>query len=194
MTPHPRRTAPIQLTRALKWAAAGARQLNRRLKERIARQEERNRDAWQQTLNRQNEPDPEDKDVGEHGLEQQGQAESEKTADTLIEVAVEAWGLASSVEAWAGRLGERREQRALGRVRWLRFRLSELLEREGIVLQDLTGQVWDEGDAVEVVNPVEPIEGQKARISTMLEPIVVQRGRLARRGKVSITIEEGSTP
>ena len=113
----------------------------------------------------------------------------DSSLDTLTEVATEAWGLARSAEDWIGQLGERRQRRARSRVESLRSRLTELLAGEEIVLQDLTGRVWDEGDAVEVVNPAEPEEGQQARITAMLEPIVIHRGRLMRRGKVSITLE-----
>ena len=152
---------------------------------RVRLQEERSHQAWRRVLTEAEDP-PEKPSAAD--------ADSTYTPETLIELAAETWSFAQSTETWAKQLDERRQRRATGRIEWLQSRLTDLLAKEGIILQDLTGSVWDEGDAVEVVNPIEPGEGQRAHISAMLEPIVIYRGRLVRRGKVSISIEEGAAP
>ena len=148
------------------------------IRARIARQEERNAEIWEGLVQKEQAPD-------------EGGREGPEAAEALIELGLEAWSLTASVEGWIGRLDGHRERRARSRLQWTRGRVVELLEGEGVTLQDLTGREWDEGDAVEVLNPAEPEEGQRAVVSTMVEPIVLRSGRVARRGKVTITLEGG---
>lgn len=147
---------------------------------RVAEQEARNARIWEALTK-------EERTADQHG------AEESNPTEALIELALEAWSLTANIEGWVGRLEGLREKRARSRLQWMRSRLVELLGKEGITLQDLSGQQWDEGDAVEVLNPTEPEEGQRAVISTMVEPIVIRNGRVARRGKVTITLKRGDS-
>ena len=159
------------------------------LRERIERQEARNRGIWADLALSQQEmahlQTPE-----EPGQKGEGAGIGPKT---LIDLGAEAWSLAQSARGWAEQLGERRQRRAWSRIEWFQTRLVEILGQEEIVLQDLTGQIWNEGDAVEVLNPAEPEADQQAKITNMLEPIIIHRGRVVRRGKVSITLEGGTS-
>ena len=113
--------------------------------------------------------------------------------EALIDLGAEAWSLTQSARGWAEQLSKHRQRRARNRIEWFQTRLVEILGREEIVLQDLTDQIWNEGDAVEVMNPAELEADQQARITSMLEPIIIHRGRVVRRGKVSITLEGGTS-
>ena len=83
-------------------------------------------------------------------------------------------------------MNERSGRRAANQASWTRSKLSEALREVGITLVSLEGQIWSEGDAVEILNA--PGEGQKAplRIVRMVEPIVMDDGQPIRLGKATV--------
>ena len=67
--------------------------------------------------------------------------------------------------------------------------LTSFLAGLGIEARDLTGQPYDPGLAVEVVDSEDDAEAPKgsARIEEMLSPIVLRNGQLIRTGQVAVS-------
>ena len=121
-------------------------------------------------------------------------ARKRKTAappGAVVALGKELWTLTRHAGSWTEGLGERRQRRAQNQIEWAETRLQNILAEEGIVLRDLTGEVWDEGDPVEIVNPPEAREpGTQLRIEAMLAPVILHQGRVVEQGKISVRIEE----
>ena len=95
----------------------------------------------------------------------------------LIELAIDSWRLNRCLgEGEAGATGARHAAR----------RLSEFLKKHGIEIQDLTGQVYEPGLALEVIeNNTKHTDGPMA-IEETISPGVLLRGKLVRQGRVII--------
>ena len=111
----------------------------------------------------------------------------------VIALGKELWTLARQADSWTEGLGERRRRRAENQIAWAKTQLENILAREQLVFRDLTGEVWDEGEPVEIVNPpvTRPPDTQ-LRVETMLSPVILYQGRVVEHGKISISIEERS--
>ena len=106
----------------------------------------------------------------------------ESANDHLIELGCEMWQLCRQAQGWAEHLGERRQRRAYSQIQWGLGRLSDILSKRGIEIQDRTGQKWDGGDPIDVVNASASVR-PGATIRNMLEPVVLHQGKVKRRGK-----------
>ena len=103
---------------------------------------------------------------------------------TLADLAVELWRL----ERWAFQSGFERD-RSL--ARHAARKLASFLTGMEFELSDLTGQPYDPGLAVEVIDTEH--EGDSAdgepTVAEMLAPIVLWRGRVVRAGQVLIRFD-----
>lgn len=113
--------------------------------------------------------------------------------DHLIGLACEMWQLCRSAQGWVESLGQRHQRRARNQIDWGRGRLTDILGQRGIELQDKTGQAWDEGDPVDIVNASEAAQSGVSIVTSTLEPVVLRRGKVVRRGKVIVATHRGHT-
>ena len=114
--------------------------------------------------------------------------------DHLIGLGCEMWQLCKNAEGWVEKLSVRHQRRAANQIDWARSRLSETLAQRGIELQDRTGDVWDEGDPVDIVNAPEMAQSGASIVTSTLEPVVLRQGKVVQRGKVTVSIEDTEEP
>ena len=93
---------------------------------------------------------------------------------SLAELAVDCWRL----ERWAG------AEESASLARHVARRLNKFLSGRGVSVVDLTGQPYDPGLAVEVLDVVG--EGNAQAIGEMVAPVVLWRGRVVRHGQVIV--------
>lgn len=116
----------------------------------------------------------------------QPSTQTEDVDELLIELGCEMWQLCRSTVGWVGKLSDSRRRRATSQVDWGRSRLDEILAKRGIELHDWTGQIWKEGDPVEIVNAPGEAKSGGSVVTAALEPVVMRQGKLVRRGKVTV--------
>ena len=119
----------------------------------------------------------------------------ESVDDHLVELGCEMWQLCRQAQVWAEHLGERRQRRMHSQVQWGLSRLADILASRGIELQDRTGQKWDDGDPIDVINASVSVR-PGAIITNTLEPVVLHHGKVKRRGKgiASTTTGDANKP
>ncbi len=71
-------------------------------------------------------------------------------------------------------------------LEWFHSRNEAIKDKNGIKIEDLEGKKFIEGYNVEVINRDEVIESKELTILQMLEPIVIQNGKVIRSGKIII--------
>jgi hypothetical protein len=101
--------------------------------------------------------------------------------DALIELAIESWRL----EHWLAGLPP---EKGTSKLRHIARRLQKFLTGRELAALDLTGQKYEPGMAVEVLEVV-PDEHAGARgklIAEMVAPIILWRGRVVRHGQVVV--------
>jgi hypothetical protein len=100
----------------------------------------------------------------------------------LADLAVDGWRL----QRWALLSGFERERVV---ARQTSRSLTSFLAGLGIETRDLTGQPYDPGLAVEVVDSEEDADAPEgsARIEEMLSPIVLRNGQLIKTGQVAVS-------
>lgn len=109
--------------------------------------------------------------------------------DHLIRLACEMWQLCKNAQGWVEKMGERHRRRARNQIEWGRSRLDEILAQRGIELQDRTGDVWDEGDPVDIVNAPEAAQSGVSVVTSTLEPVVLHQGKVVMRGRVTVSTD-----
>lgn len=109
----------------------------------------------------------------------------EKRAN-LVQLGCAIWALCQSLDRWKPRLGERAQRKAGNQTEWVWKQLKEVLKAEELELVNLEGQVWEPGDAVQILNPPEDGGVGRLVIDTMVEPVVMERGRPIRFGKAMV--------
>lgn len=101
--------------------------------------------------------------------------------DSLIELAIESWRL----EHWLAGLPP---EKVASKLRHIARRLQKFLTERELAALDLTGQKYEPGMAVEVLEVVpdeNPRAGEKLIVETVA-PIVMWRGRVVRHGQVVV--------
>ena len=101
--------------------------------------------------------------------------------DSLVELAIESWRL----EHWLAGLPP---EKVASKLRHIARRLQKFLTERELAALDLTGQKYEPGMAVEVLEVV-PDENPRAGgklIVEMVAPIVLWRGRVVRHGQVVV--------
>jgi molecular chaperone GrpE (heat shock protein) len=101
--------------------------------------------------------------------------------DSLVELAIESWRL----EHWLAGLPP---EKVASKLRHIARRLQKFLTERELAALDLTGQKYEPGMAVEVLEVV-PDEHAGARgklVVEMVAPIVLWRGRVVRHGQVVV--------
>ena len=101
--------------------------------------------------------------------------------DALIELAIESWRL----EHWLASLPP---ERVASKLRHVARRLQKFLTERELTALDLTGQKYEPGMAVEVLEvlPDESLRAQEKLIVEMVAPVIFWRGRVARHGQIVI--------
>lgn len=97
----------------------------------------------------------------------------------LIQIAIDAWRL----ERWCGANGDAPSS---GVVRHASRRMLDFLRDQQVQFRDLTGQPYDPGLALEVVDVIEEPDGPDGYgcIEEMVSPIVLWRGAVVSHGQV----------
>ena len=101
--------------------------------------------------------------------------------DSLVELAIESWRL----EHWLAGLPP---EKVASKLRHIARRLQKFLTERELAALDLTGQKYEPGMAVEVLEVV-PDENPRAGaklIVEMVAPVVLWRGRVVRHGQVVV--------
>ena len=129
---------------------------------------------------------------GEAAQRRSASMPAEAEADALLmELGCEMWQICRHAQGWVERMDGGMRRRAGTRLDWGRGRLEEILAQRGIVIQDRTGRVWDDGDPVDVVNAPAEAQSGASIITCTLEPVVLCKGDVRRRGKVTIATGAG---
>jgi hypothetical protein len=105
--------------------------------------------------------------------------------DALIELAIESWRL----EHWLAGLPP---EKVASKLRHIARRLQKFLTERELAALDLTGQKYEPGMAVEVLEVLadESLHEHEKLIAEMVAPIILWRGRVVRHGQ--IVLGEGS--
>ena len=101
--------------------------------------------------------------------------------DSLVELAIESWRL----EHWLAGLPP---ERVPSKLRHIARRLQKFLTERELAALDLTGQKYEPGMAIEVLEVLTD-ESSRAReklIVEMVAPIILWRGRVVRHGQVVV--------
>jgi hypothetical protein len=101
--------------------------------------------------------------------------------DALVELAIESWRL----EHWLAGLPP---EKVASKLRHVARRLQKFLSGRELAALDLTGQKYEPGMAVEVLEvlPDENLRAQEKLIVEMVAPVVLWRGRVVRHGQIVI--------
>jgi molecular chaperone GrpE (heat shock protein) len=101
--------------------------------------------------------------------------------DALVELAIESWRL----EQWLAALPP---QKAASKLRHIARRLQKFLTERELAALDLTGQKYEPGLAVEVLDVLtdESLRAREKLIVEMVAPIILWRGRVVRHGQVVV--------
>lgn len=101
--------------------------------------------------------------------------------DALVELAIESWRL----EHWLAGLPP---EKVASKLRHIARRLQKFLTERELAALDLTGQKYEPGMAVEVLEvvPDEHARTQEKLIVEMVAPLILWRGRVVRHGQVVV--------
>jgi molecular chaperone GrpE (heat shock protein) len=101
--------------------------------------------------------------------------------DSLVELAIESWRL----EHWLAGLPP---EKAASKLRHIARRLQKFLTERELAALDLTGQKYEPGMAVEVLEvvPDEHARAGEKLIVEMVAPIITWRGRVVRHGQIVV--------
>lgn len=104
---------------------------------------------------------------------------------SLIELAIEGWRL----EHW---MAASPPEKVASKLRHVSRRLQKFLHERELAALDLTGQKYEPGMAVEVLEALEDksLRGDEKFIVEMVEPVVLWRGRVVKFGL--IVVKQGS--
>ncbi|HJR09482.1 MAG TPA: hypothetical protein VJ842_19630 [Pyrinomonadaceae bacterium] len=100
---------------------------------------------------------------------------------SLVELAIEAWRL----EQWIAAMPP---EKTASKVRHVARRLQKFLSERELSALDLTGQKYEPGMAVEVLEAFadDDVRGDEKLITEMVAPIILWRGRVVRHGQVVV--------
>ena len=101
--------------------------------------------------------------------------------DALVELAIESWRL----EHWLAGLPP---EKVASKLRHVARRLQKFLAERELAALDLTGQKYEPGMAVEVLEVLadENLRAQEKLIVEMVAPIILWRGRVVRHGQIVV--------
>jgi hypothetical protein len=101
--------------------------------------------------------------------------------DALVELATESWRL----EQWLAGLPP---EKVASKLRHVARRLQKFLTERELAALDLTGQKYEAGMAVEVLEVLADgnLHPQQRLIVEMVSPIILWRGRVVRHGQIVV--------
>lgn len=107
---------------------------------------------------------------------------------SLVELAIESWRL----EHWIAAMPP---EKSASKVRHIARRLQKFLSERELSALDLTGQKYEPGMAVEVLEVFadERLRADEKLIAEMVAPIVLWRGRVVRHGQVVVRQADAGT-
>ena len=113
-----------------------------------------------------------------------------EASDALVSLAKEAWRFGQYCSK-SSLLSDPFEGERFGNhLAWFMRKVQDVVEEAGLRTLDLTGEEYDIGMAVTALNledfPDQP--GARYRIAQMVEPIVMERGKLRSEGKVMLEV------
>lgn len=103
----------------------------------------------------------------------------------ISEVAVAWW----RIDKWLENTDVERKMAVKSSLRTIK----SFLHDNDIEVIDLTGQVYESGLAVEVLNDIDSIPDENAIIKEMISPIILQSGSVIEFGKVFLTEQKRDT-
>ena len=103
----------------------------------------------------------------------------------ISEVAVAWW----RIDKWLENTDVERKMAVKSSLRTIK----SFLHDNDIEVIDLTGQVYENGLAVEVLNDIDSIPDENAIIKEMISPIILQSGSVIEFGKVFLTEQKRDT-
>ncbi|HEY0100660.1 MAG TPA: hypothetical protein VGB76_17065 [Pyrinomonadaceae bacterium] len=101
--------------------------------------------------------------------------------DSLVELAIESWRL----EQWLAGLPP---EKGASKLRHIARRLQKFLTERELAALDVTGQKYEPGMAVEVLEVLtgENLRAEEKLIVEMVSPIILWRGRVVRHGQIVV--------
>ena len=112
-------------------------------------------------------------------------------SQALVDLAAESWRLDRQVQRAAGGMDPMDADRFLNQFEWYMRKVGAVLEENGLYTVDLTGEEYSVGLAVTPLNLEDFPEGSdmRFRIAQMVEPIVMENGRVRKTGTVMLVAE-----
>ena len=114
-----------------------------------------------------------------------------RASQALADLAAESWRLEKQVQRAVGGMDPMDADRFLNQFEWYMRKVVAVLEENGLRTVDLTGEEYSVGMAVTPLN-LEDFpdgDGMRFRIGQMVEPIVMENGRVRKTGTVMLAAE-----
>ena len=129
-------------------------------------------------------------------FERKKEQEAEKTcSQAMVDLAAESWRLDQNVRRAVVSMEPMEANRFLNQYNWYRRKLWEALTEVGLRIVDVTDEDYHIGMAVSPLNLEDFADcpAEKLCIGQMVEPIVMEKGKVRREGKVMLAekSEEG---
>ena len=110
----------------------------------------------------------------------------ERTRESLIEIAVEAWRLSKAFESLLNKSSLEEKRKYEGKLIWFQKKLNETLEKLDIRLVNIENKKYDLGMAVKAINLDDFNESDHLYINKMLEPIIIGENGVIKIGTVTL--------
>ena len=114
------------------------------------------------------------------------EAESNKAADALLDLAVEGWRLARLFSRVLTKLDAGEGARYANQVRYFIKRVEESLEAAGLRLVNLEGQPYDTGLPATALNIEDFAPEDRLYVDQMLEPVIMGEQGIVKTGTIML--------
>ena len=115
------------------------------------------------------------------------QAQLLANEQALMDLAVEGWRFSRLFLKALSKMDAGVSGRYVNQLRYFQKRIEESLERSGLRLVNVEGQIFDPGVAAAALNIGDYEAGDKLVIDQMVEPIVMGEDGLKRQGTVTVS-------
>jgi len=115
------------------------------------------------------------------------QAQLLANEQALMDLAVEGWRFSRLFLKALSKMDAGVSGRYVNQLRYFQKRIEESLERSGLRLVNVEGQIFDPGVAAAALNIGDYEAGDKLVIDQMVEPIIMGEDGLKRQGTVTVS-------
>lgn len=112
-------------------------------------------------------------------------------SQAMVDFASETWRFRQTAERCFYSMDPEDGERFINQYQWYLRKIQAVLDESGLRIIDLTGQIYDIGMAVTPLNLEDFPERPDAvfRIAQMVEPIIIENGKVRKSGAVMLSEE-----